>query len=290
MPSFLSRGKLYPTLLIFCCCTIGCMKVGPDYARPRLAVADNWQDAADKRVTTQPEEQRDWWRAFGDPVLDRLIETAYRENLPLRVAGVRVLEARAQLGIVVGEGYPQTQRVFGSAERLRFSQRSPQSAFNNNLSYYTSEIGLRASWELDFWGKFRRGIEAADASLDATIADYDSTLVSLTGDVASFYVLIRTLEKRLDIARNNVETQQESLKIAEARFRHGTTTERGRGAGQDPADRYPGHHSGPGNPTAPGQECPQRPAGAAAESAGGPAGWRQGHSRAAAAGSAGHSG
>ena len=103
------------------------------------------------------------------------------------------------------------------------------------LNFAQSEIGLQASWELDFWGKFRRAIESADASLLATVADYDNTLVSLTADVANSYILIRTLEKRIDIARQNVETQKESLKIAEARFRYGTTSQLDRGAGQNGA-------------------------------------------------------
>ena len=83
-----------------------------------------------------------------------------------------------------------------------------------------------ASWELDFWGKFRRAIQSADASLQATIADYDNVLVSLTADVASNYILMRTLEKRLAIANENVRIQTESLQIAQARFSGGTTSER----------------------------------------------------------------
>ena len=79
-----------------------------------------------------------------------------------------------------------------------------------------SQVGLTANWEIDFWGKFRRAIESADASLLASIANYDSTLVSLTGNVANFYITIRTLERRLNIARQNVETQRESLQIAQA--------------------------------------------------------------------------
>jgi len=92
--------------------------------------------------------------------------------------------------------------------------------------YTTDQVGLVASWELDFWGKFRRAIESADASLMAAVADYDSALVSLTADVANLYILHRTLEKRLAIARQNVKTQQESLEISEARFQGGATSQR----------------------------------------------------------------
>jgi len=206
--------------------TAGCLKVGPDFTNPAAKVADKWLDTGDSRVKAESTEHRHWWQAFGDPSLDRIIDTAYRENLSLRLAGVRVLEARAQLGIAVGEWFPQTQQAFGSLEKFRDSEHSAQAAFGRNLNYYHSEIGFRASWELDFWGKFRRAIESADASLTASIADYDSTLVSLTGDAAAFYITIRTLGKRLEIARQNVATQKESLQIATAKFLGGTTTQR----------------------------------------------------------------
>ena len=203
----------------------GCIKVGPDFTRPEAKVSPNWMEAVDERVKSESADYRNWWQAFNDPVLNRLIDRAYKENLSLRIAGVRVLEARAQLGIAVGGFFPQTQQAFGSLEYNRISERAPQSAFSSNLNYRQSEIGLLASWEIDFWGKFRRAIESADASLLSTIADYDNVLVSLTADVANSYILIRTLEKRINIARQNVETQKESLKIAEARFQYGTTSE-----------------------------------------------------------------
>jgi len=196
--------------------------VGPDFTRPAAKVSETWLEASDQRVETGPAENHDWWRVFDDPVLNQLISRAYRENLSLRIAGVRVLEARAQLGIAAGGLFPQTQQAFGSLQYNRVSERAPQSLFSSNFNYRQSEIGLQAAWELDFWGKFRRAVESANASWMASIANYDSALVSLTAGVANSYVTIRTLEKRVDIARQNVETQKENLKIAEARFRYGT--------------------------------------------------------------------
>ena len=134
-----------------------------------------------------------------DPALNQLIDTAYRENLTLRIAGVRVLEARAQLGIVTGQLYPQSQQATGSLQKVRISPSevlggSAQGASSFVMSLACARPVLTASWELDFWGKFRRAIQSADASLQATIADYDNVLVSLTADVASNYILMRTLE------------------------------------------------------------------------------------------------
>ncbi len=93
----------------------GC-SVGPNFVKPKAAVSPTWLDADDWRVKTGPAEYSNWWKAFNDPVLDRLIDQAYRGNLSLRVAGVRVLEARAQLGIAVGRLYPQAQQASGSLQ------------------------------------------------------------------------------------------------------------------------------------------------------------------------------
>jgi len=214
----------------------GCFKVGPNFSPPRVAVSKTWLDAGDQRVKTEETQYRNWWRVFDDPVLDRLINRAYKENLSLRIAGVRVLEARGQLGIAVGQLYPQTQQASGSLQYIRPSEQSGQvislesvsrfpSTRSPSVSYWQSQIGLGANWEIDFWGKFRRAIESGNASWLASIANYDSALVSLTADVANSYIQIRTLEKRIAIARENVETQKESLKIAEARYLYGTASQ-----------------------------------------------------------------
>ncbi len=202
----------------------GCTKVGPNFVRPEPKVSPGWMDSADARIKQEPADYRNWWRVFNDPVLDRLIDRAYRENLPLRISGVRVLEARAQLGILVGKFYPQTQEAEGSLQYNRISERSPQANLLQKFTYSQDQIGVGIGWELDFWGKFRRAIESANAAWLATAADYDTVLVSLTADVASTYILIRTLEKRIEITRQNIEAQRESLKIAEVRFEHGTTS------------------------------------------------------------------
>ncbi len=206
-------------ILLFC----GCAKVGPEYVRPEVPLSPNWTEAGDERVKSAAADYRSWWHAFNDPVLDRLIDRAYDENLSLRIAGVRVLEARALLGIAVGRFFPQTQQASGSLDHHR-SSRSSALAFGP-VEYNEDQIAVSASWELDFWGKFRRGIESASAAWLATAADYDNALVSLTADVADSYINIRTLEKRIGIARQNVETQKNNLKIAESRFHYGTASQ-----------------------------------------------------------------
>jgi len=205
----------------------GCTKVGPDFVKPNTTVNPSWMETKDyKQITTQTEDYKNWWRSFNDPILDKLIQTAYHQNLPLRVAGVRVLASRALLGVATGELYPQTQQAVGDVTKNRLSQTSPTGGFGAPDNYWLAQTGLTASWEIDFWGKFRRAVESANSSLVATVADYDNALVSLTSDVATSYILYRTLQKRLSIAHQNVLVQKKSLEIANARWKGGTTSKR----------------------------------------------------------------
>ncbi len=204
----------------------GCAHVGPNYEPAQVDVAAQWLDAEDEHLKTSQPSGNDWWTVFNDPTINRLVEQAYKENLTLRVAGARVLEARAQLGGAIGALYPQTQQVTGNLINNHLSQRAYQAAFAHFFDYTQTQMGLTASWEIDFWGKYRRAIEASDATLQGAVADYDNALVSLIGDVAQTYIRIRAYERRLAIARQNVETQKESLNIAEIRYQGGTTSER----------------------------------------------------------------
>ena len=220
---------LAPMLLLF----TGCM-IGPDFNRPKVAVSDTWLESGDQRVSTGSAAYRNWWTAFNDPALDRRVEQAYRDNLTLRQAGVRVLQARAQLGIAIGEVFPQTQQAVGSVQYFRTSDRAESAAVavgsgaggNSVFNFWQAQVGVQASWELDFWGRIRRNIQSADATFLSTLADYDSTLVTLTADVANNYIALRTAEERIRIAKENADAQDGILKITDVRFKYGTATQR----------------------------------------------------------------
>ncbi|MCF6154002.1 MAG: efflux transporter outer membrane subunit [Candidatus Brocadia sp.] len=201
----------------------GCA-VGPDFVKPEAKIQENWSEKGDSRVATQAAVASQWWRAFNDLTLDQLIKLAYQQNLPLQITGLRILEARARLGIAIGQQFPQQQEVFGSATREGISENAPNSSFRDR-NYWDYQVGFDAVWELDFWGKFRRDVQAAHASLIASEADYDDALVSLTAEVARTYTVIRTFEVLIELTRENVKLQEEGLKIAESRFRHGVVTE-----------------------------------------------------------------
>lgn len=203
----------------------GCTTLGPDFQVPETAKPESWLEQGEKSVIAAPTEVKDWWRVFNDPALDGLIEAALAQNLPLQIAGLRILQARAQLGIARGALYPQSQTAGASAAAINLSENSPNwnSAADDSFNQY--QAGFDAAWELDFWGRFRRGLEAADANMAASVAAYQQAMVTLTAEVARTYVSIRTFEERIRIAENNVKLQKTSLNIASVRFRNGATTE-----------------------------------------------------------------
>ena len=211
-------------ILSVCLFQFGCTQLGPDFAKPETPTVEDWV-GDNPAISRDAVELSDWWTVFNDPILDDLVAEAFEQNLSLHITGLRILEARAQLGITVGNQYPQVQELNGSASTNGLSENGPNfnPALDDEFSSY--ELGFDASWEIDFWGRFSRGIESADASLRVTFADYDDALVSLAAEVARVYVTIRTLETQLNLARANILLQQESLRIANIRYDNGATTE-----------------------------------------------------------------
>jgi len=216
--------KLLGTLAISILLVSGCATVGPDYVKPSTPEPKAWLQEKEPKIESEGADFSQWWTIFDDAILNNLIQAASQQNLPLRISGVRIMEARAQLGIAVGNRYPQLQQLGANYTRVNLSENAANTAVADH-AYGEYEIGFDAVWELDLWGKFRRGIESSIAGLEASIAGYDDALVSLTAEVARTYVIIRTLEGRLAIARENVKIQEQSLKIAQVRFDGGVVTE-----------------------------------------------------------------
>jgi NodT family efflux transporter outer membrane factor (OMF) lipoprotein len=204
---------------------LGGCAVGPDFTKPTASVPQAWHGAGDARLATQPETDRAWWKSLADPTLDHLIELAYQQNLPLQIAGLRIVEARAQLGIATGKQFPQLQTVSGTAAYAGVSANGPSYVPGLPRHFGDYQIGFDAAWELDFWGKYRRGVESEAAALLASVADYYAALVSLTAEVARTYVVIRTDEVLIANTQANAKLQEDAFTIAQARFKNGATSE-----------------------------------------------------------------
>lgn len=213
------------SILFSGCLIVGCMMVGPDYKKPELDVNKDWLDGSDSHLKRGNAELGLWWKIFQDPTLNSLIEVARRQNLSLQSAGIRILESRAQLGIATGLEYPQLQQAKGDLASQQISAYSPNTSPAIDRSFATTGIGFDAGWELDIWGKFRRGIEASQSNVDASIANYDDALVTVTAEVARTYVIIRTLERQVQVALENTDIETKTLKIADALYSGGLLTE-----------------------------------------------------------------
>lgn len=206
------------TILLFVLAALiasGCA-LGPDYQEPEAPVESDWLETGDERISSKQPVDPEWWRtAFRDPLLDELVEAALQQNLTLRSAGLRVLQAQQLLAIAIGNQYPQQQQATGAASK----QRQEGSTFEDY------SLGLNLTWEADFWGRFSRQVESSSAQLDASIADYDGALVSLVSQVAQNYILIRTTQARLVVARKSIELQAESLRVSKAKYEAGEVSE-----------------------------------------------------------------
>lgn len=208
------------TLLMSACAT-----VGPEFTTPEVPVSDRWREGLEMEARSEFQDYRDWWSVFRDPALDQLVSLACRENLSLQVAGVRILEARAQLGYLTGNQYPQLQQMIASGSRTHLSENQANTYQNRHTEFNELQIGFDAAWELDLWGKYRRSVQAGLADFQASVASYDDILVVLTAEVARTYILLRSLEEQLKIARENVAIQKRSLRIAEVRYQGGDVFE-----------------------------------------------------------------
>jgi NodT family efflux transporter outer membrane factor (OMF) lipoprotein len=192
--------------------------VGPNYKEPAKPIAPHWPEK-NATVTEKPFRDALWWQVFHDPILTSLINKGYHNNLILQIAGVNVLQNRALLALSVGELYPQAQAAVGNYTYNRIGGSDLQSILPTTFD--SASLGVSASWELDFWGKYRRAIQSNDAAFLASLATYDGALVTLTSDIATVYIKIRTTQKLIQVTKENITVQKWSLKIALARFNAG---------------------------------------------------------------------
>ena len=206
--------------------SVACAPLGPDFRGPEIDWLATWQPAlygqvADEDPTYDATLAR-WWQRFEDPQLAALIDLARRDNPGLRSAGLRVLEARAALGIASGNRYPQLQRVEGSAAVAGVDDSS---GLDPDRTDSSASLGLSLAWELDFWGRFRRAVESAEAASFATITARRDAQLLLTAEVAARYYGYKTTLRRIRVARQNVAVQARSLEITTRLFDAGQTAE-----------------------------------------------------------------
>ncbi|MDO9567719.1 MAG: efflux transporter outer membrane subunit [Candidatus Desulfaltia sp.] len=199
----------------------GCVTVGPDYARPDVALPAAW--SAEKKgglIVKDLDKQAlaSWWLILDDPVLTSLIEQAVASNLDLKEAQTRVREARALRGISKADRFP----TIGASGTAKLSRSSGNTGSGTERKLYAA--GFDATWELDLFGGKQRAIEAAEANLQASEEELRDVLVSLLAEVALNYVEVRSFQNRLSVAQANLDAQKETYNIAQWRFQAGLST------------------------------------------------------------------
>ena len=186
--------------------------MGPDYQRPEVPVPEGYRSST---VDGESFANLHWWELFDDADLVALIETALANNKELAIALARIEEARASLGFVRADQFPNLSGSAG-AGRGNVLPGGVPGAVNDNFV-----LAADLSFEVDLWGKLRRSTEAARAELLSTVEARNVVTITLIADVASIYLLLLDLDARVDIARRTAQTRQDALDIIEARFDRG---------------------------------------------------------------------
>ena len=204
-------------------CALGaCSSVGPEFKTPALPLQAEWSTPAVQRAGVGAENEASFWGSFEDPVLSALLQLALAENLTLKTAAAQVAQAEAVLRATRASTLPAAQVSSGS----NYSEPDLASTIRGTNEGSTAlQVLGQVSWEIDFWGRQRRATEADAASVRSTQAAYRAASVSIKASVAATYCNVRLFEQRLAVAQANLAQQQESLRIAEARFRLGAASE-----------------------------------------------------------------
>jgi len=225
----------------------GCT-VGPQFVPPTPQAPAHWSARAMSSpsepqpmsvVTEQSAQQPAWWAAFNDPLLTSLAQRSLESNLDLRVAVLRIQEARAQRDVTAA-GYWPTLSAEAAFSRQRLSDTTPTGALFNSVGnlrlpggaglsipnpYNQYQLSADASWEIDLFGRVRRAVEAADAGVQVSIEDRRAVLVSVLADVALNYIQLRGAQSHLLIARDNLATIDELQQLTQQRRDAGMSTD-----------------------------------------------------------------
>jgi outer membrane protein, multidrug efflux system len=188
----------------------GCT-VGPNYQRPRITPPAVYRADTNPSPSSLGDEK--WWTVFEDSTLQQLIHTALAQNYDIRIAATRILQARARLGITRADQYPTLSGSLGfTAEKIPFGK------------FDATELQAAISYDLDFWGRYRRATEAARANLLASEWNQRTVVSTLVSNVAAAYFQLRELDLELEISQRALASRRESLALTETLANGGATS------------------------------------------------------------------
>ncbi|MEM9254607.1 MAG: TolC family protein [Pseudomonadota bacterium] len=208
----LLKGRVLASVLL-CWLVSACTVVGPDFSPPETPpLPSQWgpEDAQQANAAVGA-----WWQLFDDPVLSQLIERGMQQNLSVEAAGLRIVQARAALGISDALVFPQQQQINANLAGL----------YRNEDWFKAANASFDVGWEMDIWGRYARGIEVSEATLYVSIASYHDVLVSISAEIARNYINYRTAEERSYLSQQNIQIQQRVLEMTQVQFDAGNVSE-----------------------------------------------------------------
>ena len=199
-------------------CMVGACTVGPNYKRPVADAPAGFRGTANQGTVAAEQSigDRKWSEVFADDVLQSLIQRALEHGYDLRIAAARVLQAQAQLGVTRADQFPL---VSGGATEI--AQRTSRALTGTPHTFAGIELQASASWEIDFWGRYRRATEAARAALLASEWGRRAVMTTLVSQVAQGYFRLRMLDLSLDVSKSTLESRRESLRLTQVREQGG---------------------------------------------------------------------
>lgn len=197
-------------------CWAGCT-VGPDYQTPAIEMPDQWHQQLAEGFVTDASMPAHWWELLGDPILNDLVEQVRHSNPDLQSAYWTLMQARFARDYAAGDYYPIVEGG-GAFSRTLYSSNSILGGGISAKPFELYSLGFDAAWEPDIFGRVGRAVESAQASFEAQIENYRDVLVTLTAEAARNYVELRTMQSVLHYTLQNLQTQQDTLGLAEARF------------------------------------------------------------------------
>lgn len=205
-------------LLVLSACT-----VGPNYHRPVVNVPTTYRGAdptgpAPGTAASFGDEK--WWTVFEDPELQKLIRTGLQQNFDVRIAATRIQQAQAQLVITRAQQFPN----IGAGPSVAGARQPPIAGVLPAYSYVAEELGFSGSWNIDFWGRYRRATEAARATLLASEWGQRAVTSTLVENLATAYIQLRELDLELDISKRTLASRQQSLQLTQTLEQGGATS------------------------------------------------------------------
>lgn len=226
-----SASKRIPILVM--ALAVGACAVGPDFEKPPSALPDRWR--TNTAAVSSESVDVHWWKQFNDSALDDLVERALRENPQIHIAALRIAQSRVQRGAVTGSRWPvvnatalydrERQSEHGVSVRLIdiLAQPATRDQIVELLAepYDVYQAGFDAAWELDLWGRVRRSVESADATLLASAEDLHDAQLTLAAEVVRTYLQLRGVQDQLRIANADVAATTDLVELTQYRVKGG---------------------------------------------------------------------